>query len=190
MDKLSSFEFAVRFVLSNEGGLSENPNDTGGITNHGVSLRFLRELPSENLKRLGIFYLVTEQTIRDLTIDQAILIYKYEFWEKEKFDQIICNIAAAYIFDMAINHGISKGIKLVQRSLWAANPDLSRKLLLKDDGVLGEDTLYRINEFCNDNCVLIGALRATRAGFYRLLVEKNPKDREFLNGWLERCYKL
>ena len=73
---MSDFNVAVDFVLENEGGLSENPKDTGGITNFGISLRFLRELPNENLRRYGIFEPVTEMTVRDLTIDQAKFIYR------------------------------------------------------------------------------------------------------------------
>jgi hypothetical protein len=34
------------------------------------------------------------------------------------------------------------------------------------------------------------ALMAEHAGFCRLLAEIRPKDREFLNGWLKRCYRF
>ncbi len=33
------------------------------------------------------------------------------------------------------------------------------------------------------------ALIGERTGFVRLLVKIKPEEREFLNGWLDRCYR-
>lgn len=179
---MSQFEIAIGFVLPREGGLSENPNDGGGITNYGISLRFLREIDGNRLKKYGIFEPITYQTIRDLTIEQAKLIYRGEFWESASFGQIESQTLCNYIFDMCVNHGIAQGIKLVQRACWAAA--LTRNSI-KDDGILGEKTLEAINSFDHD---LLSILVAIRASFCRLLGEIRPKDKVFLDGWLNRCY--
>lgn len=182
---MGDFNTAVDFILENEGGLSENPNDSGGITNFGISLRFLREVIPENLRRYGIFDSVTETAIRDLTLDQAKFIYRGEFWEQADFEKITNQRVCNYIFDMAVDLGISQSIKIVQRSLWAV---FFNQGIVKDDGVLGEQTLIRLNFFEHDE--ILPVLIANRASFYRLLVEIRPKDREFLNGWLKRCYRI
>lgn len=183
---MGDFNKAVDFVLENEKGLSENPNDAGGITNFGISLRFLRELPSENLRRYGIFEItMSDQTIRDLTRDQAKFIYRGEFWEVAPFEKIKSQRVCDYVFDMACNCGVAQSIKIIQRSLWAV---FFNRDVVKDDGILGEQTLTRLN-FLSDNEIL-PVLIANRASYYRLLAEIRPKDKENLNGWLNRCYRI
>jgi len=182
---VSNFADAVEYILEREGGLSENPRDSGGATNFGISLRFLRGFSEEVLRKYGIFGEVNEQTIRDLTKEQAQNIYKSEFWQQAPFseirDQLVCN----YVFDMAVNMGTRQAVQIVQRSLWAL---MFSRLYIADDGILGERTLERLNIMVPD--LVMPVLVASRAAFYRLLAEKNPNKREFLNGWLTRCYRI
>ena len=180
---MANFDSAVSFMLPNEGGLVDNPADPGGITNFGISLRFLKNLSPERLKRYGIFNEPTTVTIRSLTVDQAKLIYRGEFWEALPFEkiqnQILCNI----IFDTCVNVGLTQGTKIAQRAVWAA---MKLRNAIKDDGVMGSKTIQAINQ-CS--FMLLPCLLAVRAGFYRLLAEKNPANKEFLNGWLDRAYR-
>lgn len=181
---MSQFEAAVDYVLSREGGLSENPNDTGGITNFGISLRFVREIATERLRRYGIFEPVGEQTIRDLTIDQAKFIYRGEFWDEAPFqdieEQTLCN----YLFDMCINFGVHQAIKLAQRAICAAAID---RKLLRADGIMGDSTIGFLNSF---GASLLPILVSQRAAFYRLLTEMYPKQKPNLDGWLNRAYNV
>lgn len=179
---MASFETAVEYVLPNEGGLSENPHDSGGITNFGISLRFLREVDEERLRKYGIFETVNEETIRNLTVGQAKLIYRGEFWEGNGFENINSQDICNYIFDMAINFGISQAVKLTQRSCWAC---AFTRRYLRDDGIMGRMTTDVINSVEDD---LLPVLISTRASLYRSLVLVNPKDEIFLEGWLNRCY--
>lgn len=174
------FYFAVEYVLSKEGGLVDNPHDPGGITNFGISLRFLKSMPIERLKTYGIFSAEPHDIIK-MTKEQAKSIYKGEFWEHSKFDNIDDQDCCDFIFDMAVNMGISPAIKCAQRACWAS---ARKKDTIKDDGILGEETLNLINYY---GLHLISAMRSERAGYYRLIAEdKNLK--EFLNGWLNRAY--
>lgn len=179
---MASFETAIDYVLYNEGGLSENPNDIGGITNFGISLRFLREIDDERLRKYGIFEAVNEQTIRHLTSDQAKLIYKGEFWEGNGFENINSQNICDYIFDMAVNFGISQAIRLVQRSCWAC---AFTRRYLRDDGIMGRITTDVVNSIDDQ---LLPVLISTRADLYRSIVLVKPKDQIFLDGWLKRCY--
>lgn len=179
---MSDFESAVNYVLRHEGGLSENPYDKGGTTNFGISLRFLKNLPEENRKRYGIFEEVSEQTIRDLTLDQAKKIYRGEFWEQAPFEKIGNQDHANYIFDMAINMGVAPAIKCVQRACWA----VMRKRDLIDDGILGSKTLDAIQR-CG--FLVAPAMRSERAGYYRVLVAQDEQQKQFIQGWLNRAYE-
>lgn len=183
---MADFTTAVNVVLGNEGGYVNNPNDAGGATNFGISLRFLRDIPIERLRKYGIFKMPEElgvEDIKDLTADQARLIYKGEFWDHARFNEIVAQRACTYIFDMAVNHGIGQAIKLAQRAVWAMYGVMS---VVKDDGVLGDESLHAINYLGNS---ILGCLASERAGFMRYLALKNSKDEEFLNGWLSRCYR-
>lgn len=182
---MANFESAVSYVLGNEGGLEENKDgsDPGGISNFGISLRFLREVPIENLKRYSLFDPVSDKDIRELTIDQARLIYRGEFWEAAPFEKLQNQILCNYIFDMCVNHGIAQGIKLTQRGVWAAQ---RKRDFIKDDGILGKFTIQAINQA---SFMLLPAMIAQRDGYYRRLVALNPTWKEDLDGWLNRCYR-
>lgn len=187
---MAEFESALSYVLASEGGFSDKPSDSGGATNFGISLRFLRSIPPERLKKYGVFDNPTLDDVRNLTHGQAALIYRGEFWEQAHFEKIenqnICN----YIFSTSVLHGITQGIKTAQRAIWAVMLD---KDFIADDGILGKITLFNINLLGKDRelfeCFKT-ALCAEHAGFCRLLVEIRSKDREYLNGWLERCYRF
>lgn len=179
---MAIFESALRFVLSHEGGLNENKSDRGDITNKGISLRFLKSL---SLERLDLYEIknLNENSVRNISDEQINMIYYHEFWLQAPFAKIQNQILCNYIFDMAVNHGIEQATKLTQRAVWACQ---KKKDYIKDDGVLGSMTLQAINQ-CS--FMLLVALQAQRDGFYRRLVSLDPSQKEFLDGWLERCYK-
>lgn len=191
---MANADDAITFVLSNEGGFVDNPNDAGGTTNFGLSLRFLRQIPENRLRKCGIFLPpppMDLKEIKDLTIDQARWIYSDEFWERTPYEKIENQSIANYVFDMAVQHGESQAIKLLQRALWAVR---SQKYFVLDDGVLGEKTIVAVNllttTFVPLEASLQSALMAERAGYMRLLCVENPKNKEFLDGWLNRCYRI
>ncbi len=179
------FDSAVEYVLNNEGGLVNNPHDPGGITNFGISLRFLKSISVEKLKTYGIFSEESEDIV-SLTKEQAKAIYRGEFWEHCKFDNINDQDCCNYIFDMAVNMGISPAIKCTQRACWAV---MGKKDAIVDDGILGEKTLTLINYLLRHNCglELLYSMRSERAGYYRL-ISLDGNNKEFLNGWLRRAY--
>lgn len=56
-----------------------NDRDPGGSTKFGISLRALRELPVEVLRKCGLFEepaSLTVDHLRDLTTEQALIIFK------------------------------------------------------------------------------------------------------------------
>lgn len=181
---MAVFNDSVEYVLEREGGFQENITDAGGTTHFGISLRFLRGLSSEKLKKYGIFEPITADTIRNIVAEQAKFIYQGEFWNDNHFEDICDQRLCNYIFDMCINMGITPAIKLVQRASWAVT---FLRGYLRDDGILGGRTLYFLNLNLPET---LPAIIAMRASFYRLIVEKNPQQKGNLNGWINRCYFL
>lgn len=180
---MAMFSPALEIVLKNEGGLTEaHASDPGGITNFGISLRFLRSV--QNPSRYGIYdHEIDADTIRHLSPAQAASLYQGEFWNAAPFesiqDQDVCN----FVFDMGVNLGISPAVKCCQRAVWAV---WSHNKVIRDDGILGHETLMWI-ERCKPN-MLIAAMRSERAGEYRLIVQKHPEESPELDGWLNRAY--
>jgi lysozyme family protein len=181
---MTDFECAVNNLLRIEGGVSENPNDNGGITNGGISLRFLRSIDQKDLREYGINEEPNEETIRNLSIDQMKIIYQNEFWNHAPFNQIMNQEFGNYIFQMSVNMGISPMTKCVQRACWGV---LKKWQLLPDDGIMGSNTIAAINQ-CG--FMLMPALRAECANHYRIIVMKDPTQQHFFNGWLNRAYGI
>ena len=75
---MSSFQPAIANSLKWEGGLVKLENDKGGITNFGISLKFLKSINPN----------ATEQNIKNLTMQDAkLLLYKY-FWLPNNYQDI------------------------------------------------------------------------------------------------------
>lgn len=91
-----SFERALAFTLPYEGGLINDPNDPGGLTNFGISQR---SYPSLDIK--------------NLTIEDAKAIYERDFWKAACCDQLPENIGIA-VFDTAVNQGVGVAVRLLQ----------------------------------------------------------------------------
>lgn len=178
---MNKFDIAVYYVFEREGGLVNNPNDPGGITNFGISFRFLKAIPSERLKLYGIYSIEPEEII-NLTSQKAKAIYKGEFWDHANFGDIYDQDNCNFIFDMAVNMGINPAIKCAQRACWAV---MKERGIISDDGILGQNTISMINK-CG--IYLLPAMQSERAGYYRLITEKNHNNQEFLDGWLIRAY--
>jgi lysozyme family protein len=174
---MAEFTPAVVLVMQNEGGFIDHPSDPGGATNFGISLRFLRSLSGDALRKYGFFDELTKDAIRNMTEDQAIAIYFNEFWNKLPYTKIADQAVANYLFDMAVNHGQKRAVIILQRALWAA---YRKRGIVADDGVFGERTLGAIGTVAP---YLVGCMMAERAGFYRSLDKP-----QFLDGWLNRAY--
>lgn len=172
---MSEFSVALSYILDirSEGkGYSDRPDDLGGPTNSGISLRFLKTINQ----------LATAETIKNLQSDEIENIYQRYFWNK-MLSQINNQNVANYIFDFLVNANPHVAYQMAQRALWSLLPDRS---LIKDDGVLGSITLDQIN---HAGSLLLPPMRAERANYYREIAAKNPDQIANLEGWLNRTYR-
>lgn len=177
MDSLK-FRFAVEMVLRHEGGFVNDPQDPGGATNFGVSLRWLRSLgKTGDIDGDGD---VDWFDVRNLTRDQAIELYRGQWWDRYGYERITHNGVCMKVFDLAVNMGAAPAHRLLQRALRAVGTSVV------EDGVLGAKTLAATN--AADGRSLVAALRSEAAGFYRGLVVAKQERSKWLNGWLNRAY--
>jgi len=180
---MADFAKALSFVLGNEGGFANDPDDEGGATNYGISLRFLRGLPEDKLRAYGIHVPPDVMAVESMTLEQATAIYKGEFWDVAPFADITQQSVANYVFDMCVNHGPGIGIKMLQRALSAT---IGARDYVLDDGILGPKTLASLTR---STLYLPAALIAQRAQYYRELVALRPARAKFLNTWLTRAFR-
>ncbi len=153
---MADFNYAIEKVLVNEGGLVDDPQDNGGLTKYGLSQRAYPDLD-----------------ICNLTVEQAKKIYKRDYWDKIKGDDIISNNIAYEIFDTAVNMGVRTASKLAQTAV-EAHPD----------GFIGKNTLEKLNSINKELFLL--RFKLAKIARYVSLANKRPANRKFLRGWLNR----
>ena len=178
---MANFEAAIPYILANEGGYSNNPNDPGGVTNHGISLRFL--------KTLGLMGDIDQDGDVDaadiLALSPAIAktFYKNIFWNPHQLGKINSQGLATKVLDMGVNLGSSRANKMLQS---AANFCLQDHAL-KVDGIIGTKTLASVNSI--DEKLLMPLIISDLSNYYLKLCNINPALNTFLKGWLKRATK-
>lgn len=183
-----AFDKAIEHTLSPdvEGGYVNDPDDPGGATNFGVSLRWLHSIGDLDLDEDGFHDFDFDQDgdvdaldIQAMPRDRAVWVYHEFWWKKFRYDLLPGEVAIK-VFDLSVNMGARQAHKLLQRALRAAGAEVV------DDGLIGPATRRAIDD--TDLCALLPALRSEAAGFYRALTAAKPPLKKFLNGWLRRAY--
>lgn len=170
---MSSFDIAIPTVLRHEGGLVDNPNDPGGITNFGVSLRWLKSKGlAGDINHDGD---VDAQDIKIMTREDAMAFYLKFWWEPYRYQFIVAQMVATKVFDAAVNMGAPRAHRLAQGVVG-----------LTQDGVIGPKSLAEINAM--PSLKFLEAYQNAMAQFYRGIVASNPARQQFLQGWLNRAY--
>lgn len=181
------FDQAIQTVFHHEGFYSNDPDDPGGATVWGWSLRTaenIGDLDGDGYQDFDLNFdgFVDHEDIILLKDqpEKALELYKKVFWEPYGYHRLD-PIVAIKVFDLAVNMGAVQAHKLLQRSVRAVG---SKRLI--DDGILGKHSFKALDE--SDPYHTLISLRAHAAGFYRLLVCKRPRSAKYLGGWLNRAY--
>jgi lysozyme family protein len=109
------FDAVFTTLIGHEGGYVNDKRDPGGETKFGISKR---AYPDVN--------------IASLTIEQAKLIYKRDYWDRARCADLPPSVAFQ-VFDTAVNSGIGQSIRFLQRAVGVA-----------DDGQVGPVTINAV----------------------------------------------
>jgi lysozyme family protein len=180
MDAEARFQQAVELVLRHEGGFVDDPADSGGATNYGVSLRFLQSLGLD-IGDIDCDGDIDEDDIRKLTRERAAEFYREHWWDEYGYSRINDPAVATKVLDLSVNMGASQAHRVLQRALHAVG-----HRYVDVDGILGPQTLGAVNKSNPES--LLAALKAEAAAHYRQLVSRNSKLAKFEQGWLNRAY--
>lgn len=148
------FDRVIELVLALEGGYVNDPLDPGGETRYGISKRAYPDLDIEGL-----------------TKEQAIKIYKADYWDANQVSRLPRSVQLAF-FDACVNIGPSWAKKLLQRTVKTT-----------EDGIIGLKTLAACSQYPG---ILYQDYLAERALYYSKL---KPFDR-FGRGWLRRLFHI
>ena len=145
-------------LLQYEGGyasadFAKKQNDKGGETYLGIARNY--NPAWEGWKVIDAYKAAHGEPkwnshIPDANLDKmAMDMSKQLYWDKLKLDQVKSQSLAEYIMDFGFNSGLGTPVKIVQETVG-----------LKPDGVMGNDTINKINT--SDPSVLFNTLKDRR----------------------------
>ena len=195
-----SFLRALEAVLKREGNWVNDERDAGEETYKGISRRFHPEWEGWEIvdmakKYSGINYLKNGDVKQLLgsayqaKLEQLVRnFYLKNFWEKirgNEIERIAGFKVALYTFDAQVNptFGVN-GAELLQMSI-----SQELKADLKVDGVIGEKSLAALEEVKSYEKLLI-TMKKNRVVFYAMHIAKNPKDKVYIAGWIDRALEI
>jgi lysozyme family protein len=120
-----NFEQCLALVLKHEGKFVNHPKDPGGMTNLGVTKRVWEE---------WVGHPVDEAAMRALGPSDVAPLYKKNYWDKIKGDQLPAGVDYA-CFDLAVNSGVGRAAKTLQQALGVSA-----------DGAIGPATLDAVEK--------------------------------------------
>lgn len=165
---------AAKHILAVEGGYVNNRADPGGATNFGVTQRTLTSA------RRTIACL--PEDVKDLTEEQALLIYELLYWKPAGCDKLSHPVDLV-VFDGTVNCGTRQSVKFLQEALNVFDCGLAV------DGIIGKKTLAALSSVRNAH-TLCAVVLWQRALYYLSLANSKPTMRAFLRGWLNRLARL
>lgn len=151
---VSHFERVFRIVVGEEGGYANDPRDPGGETKFGISKR---EYPNLD--------------IRNLTLDDARAIYRRDYWDRVRGDDLPYRWALL-VFDAAVNQGVDPAVRMMQDALG-----------VMVDGNIGPRTLAAAHSDDDRRPARFLALRVFR-------YQRTKNFDRFGYGWVTRCFVI
>jgi lysozyme family protein len=160
--EMTTFDRAMKFVLRWEGGYVNHPSDPGGETNFGISKKAHPDVDIANL---------TEGGAKD--------IYRVEYWDKVRGDDLPDEIAVA-IMDYAVNSGVARASRALQTVVHAGV-----------DGQIGDNTVAQVKVAADlmGSKVVATQIVMQRSDFLCGLLS-NPDMVVFMKGWMRRTHSL
>ena len=160
---MADFKIYAPKLLQFEGGFVNHPDDKGGPTCKGITIQTYRD------------YCGQDKTVADLqniSYGTWQKIMKDLYWDKCRADEVENQSLAELVVDWCVNSG-TVGLRKVQEIVGC-----------KPDGICGPITLSLIN--ASDAKSLFDRIWNARKQFYTNIVKKNPSQKVFMNGWMNR----
>lgn len=145
-----TFDEAFEKLLGHEGGYVNHPDDPGGETNWGITIRVARENGYNG-------------AMREMPQSVAKEIYRKRYWAPV-YGDLLPAIVRYAMFDAAVNSGVGQAARWLQRAVGVA-----------DDGRIGPVTLRAVGQASPDK--LLRSMLAQRLLFMTNLTGWNSFGR-------------
>lgn len=199
---MADFATAYAPLAGFEGGWCNVQGDSGGETYAGIARRYWPEWLGwaliDNAKKHSSFqsgasafsrYLATIPELPDLVSSW----YRDEWWNRLGLSELPQELATE-IFEQSVNMGRAGSGKKVQQICNAFNRRRNGSLLFPDlvvDGIIGPRTLDALATLLSqrtDEQSLVHALNCMQGAHYIELAARNPSQRKFTDGWMQRTH--
>ena len=184
---MNTVQEVINDILQKEGGFVNHPDDRGGPTNFGITLKtyqkYKKNATIEDLKRM-------------LKVE-AFTIYEIEYYRNTKIDKLtpISSLIAAEVLDTAVHMGPVVAISFLQQCLNAFNnkQEFYRDLVV--DGIIGNATIQALTAYKQrrgtlGEVVLLKALNCLQGARYIELSQKREANESFVFGWINNRVHL
>lgn len=165
-------------VIAVEKGYVNDPADSGGETNWGITLKVAREAGYHG-------------EMRAMPKALAKTIYYHTFVVAPGFDQVLPLSAeiAAELVEFGVNCGPGRAATCLQEALNDLNDQGQLWPDIKEDGAIGPKTLsclkiYLLARKAAGIIVMLRDLNSRQHHHYSQLVRRRPKDERFFYGWV------
>lgn len=183
-------DFIIRDKTRIEGGYVNNPDDRGGVTNHGITEGLARRYET-NLSTLFGW----DGNMRNLTKEMAYWIYKTHFWDFMKLDVVhhFHPLLADKMFDFGINAGRRTAVKVLQRYLTLNNNKGNLYPDLVVDGWVGSKTFHALERYLTVRRGVRGVWNllhgfiSMQSAHYFDISERREANETFTYGWVTRA---
>jgi len=165
-----AWETAKKLTLKIEGEFQNDYDDKGNWTGGDVGKGQLKGT-KYGISAAAFPY----EDIENLTKERAEYLFKKMYWDKSKCDFLPDPLSIA-VFDYAINSGVPRAIK-----------DLQRCLYVTVDGKIGNQTIGAANRI--PVAKVLENYMNRRLEFVIWLSSK-PQYRKYRNGWVDRVGKI
>lgn len=176
---MANFKEAFDKTMIHEGGYSNDPDDVGGETYRGIARKF-----NPNWEGWKI---IDAKGIDKKLLDPLVEnLYKEKYWNPflgDELDQIIAN----EMFDTAVNMGVGRAVKFLQRSLNLLNRNGKLYSDIVEDGDFGNNTMRAYNSLPKkDLFILFNMMNVLQGMHYIEYMTKSPTQEKFARGWFNR----
>lgn len=151
-------------IIAREGGFVDHSADKGGPTKYGITQNTLSEWRG---------HAVGVDEVMALTEGEARQIYEKLYWLNPKLYKLHDEVLQAILMDMAVNHGPTRAIKILQKLVG-----------VKEDGIFGPRTSEAVQKLPAK--ALAVKVLAERFRFYGRIITKDPSQAVFAAGWMNR----
>ena len=171
-------------IARREGGFSNDPDDKGGPTNFGISLKFMRQYRIDNNEDRNIDI----NDVKGVTPEQAASLIKENIYYARRINLMPEDLQPLFL-DSAVNVGEYGWAKLLQSTLNDMGATDASGRPLDIDGAVGQRTLEAVEnaverygwEAINNRYV------DARVKYHRRRVEEDSTQKKFLQGWIDRA---